>query len=525
MSTSKSGSMSSANAKIFRGNSAATMQDQDIQVLTQIFKNKSTQERNLLLEKAGLLNAAAVAKKPLASMKPVGKSARSETPVPGTRRSLKRPRVDNDSADDEVADLRHYFKKAKVDTGKATVIDLTIDPIPTSPASSQSGTSGWEAEISSPPSSPQSPLPLPRKRVLGNGTITSLVNTKASSSAAPSSSTSSDISETFIKKEGFSPSGLMKSVFATSSPTVYSSVASKDRATQDRPNTPRHTGDWEEICGSMKSLKGKIKTGNFVGEDFEATMWDIHRNNRDYIYFLNDNDRLQKDHTNCDLDVVDALANREVIEPLGDGKDRLFPPKHFFFCFGLHKKKTLIQVPRSYIREQVKSHQKNPAKRAWFLEAARIFLANTGLDSRSRSVNRSRTLSGKNSTSSKNLHGYFPKVPSRVEPKKPTLIDADATKLEEATNIAYVDLLLKHQEEEWDAEWEAEKQVAAEMSNTAIEKKGKGKTAEDEEMDMVCKDQTSVSIDDEDVTVYDDTDTETIAQAEKNDAVRDEPKL
>ena len=107
MSTSKSGSMSSANAKIFRGNSAATMQDQDIQVLTQIFKNKSTQERNLLLEKAGLLNAAAVAKKPLASMKPVGKSARSETPVPGTRRSLKRPRVDNDSADDEVADLRH----------------------------------------------------------------------------------------------------------------------------------------------------------------------------------------------------------------------------------------------------------------------------------------------------------------------------------------------------------------------------------------------------------------------------------
>lgn len=101
----------------------------------------------------------------------------------------------------------------------------------------------------------------------------------------------------------------------------------------------------------MNSLKGKIKTGNFVGEDFEVTMWDIHRNNRDYICFLNDNDRLQKDHTNCDLDVVDALANREVIELLGDGKDRLFPPKNFFFCFGLHKKKTLSQVPRSYIGE------------------------------------------------------------------------------------------------------------------------------------------------------------------------------
>ena len=97
--------------------------------------------------------------------------------------------------------------------------------------------------------------------------------------------------------------------------------------------------------------------------------------------------------------------------------------------------------------------------------------------------------------------------------------------MEEATNVAYADHMFKQQEEEWEAELEAEKQAEAEMSKTAIEERGKGKTAKDEEMDMVCKDEKSVSKYDEDVTVCDDTDTEITAQTEKSDAVRDEPKL
>ncbi|KAE8853068.1 hypothetical protein HRS9122_00060 [Pyrenophora teres f. teres] len=524
--------MNVAEAKAFWDKIGATKKEQDVHVIKQIFKDMPAQAKHLLMVEAGLLDpSAAVAKKPTVSAKPGAKTA-LDVQIQGRRRLLKRPRVDSDASDDDVAGLQNFFKRTKVATDPTPgnldnpiIVSSASESDPLSSQSSQFAVPELDLSTSSPPSSPQSSSPLPTQGLLRDSKITSFMNKKASPSTAPSSSasTSSCSPQVFIKKEKFSPSGLMKSIYATSSPPAHSFVALSERITGQ--DTPGHTGDWEDIHGPMKSNKNKIKAGEFMGEDFEETMSHIHQDLPDYKYFMASQELFDRSSPRCDLPVTDALANREVMEPLGDGVC-IFPVRKFFFCFGMYKKKNLSEVPRHYIIEEVAYHQRR-GTRPWFLKAARIFLANTGVTNRSITTNRPFASSGNNSRASssrKTIRGYFPKAQTKAQPK-PTLADVDATELDNATNLAYFDRLIQQQEEGLEAA-EAEQQVAAEMSNAAIEDKGKGETAESGNEETVGKGRDSAGEHYKEAVVsdnfYDTTDTETISEMEI-DAVRDEP--